>query len=403
MISAKASRLAILASHPIQYFTPIYRRLAAHPQLDVEVFFCRDFGVRARYDEQFGRTIRWDTDQLSGYSHRFLRNVSPISNPHNPLHAINPGAFSALFRGFDAVWLNGYLYPSNWFAAAAAGLKHTRIMLRSDSRLDAQRRRRWFDGIRDRVIRGWISRSDALLYIGTANREAYVAYGATAEKLFFTPFSVDVATLDSTARLNRHNKAPLRDKWRIPTDAFVVLFVGKLTGRKHPEALLSLFKAGRTLPNLHVVYAGSGPLEADLRREALAQGSSCTFLGFVNQRQLPEVYALADVFVMPSEREPWGLVLNEAMAAALPPVVSDAVGAVPDLISPAETGYLFRAGDWAQMTASVAKLAADDQLRRRMGEAARRRALLFSYEATTDGILKALVALGLCQPSPACS
>ena len=98
--------------------------MAARPEIDLEVFFCRDFGVRPRYDKQFAQTVQWDTDQLSGYRSRFLLNVSPITDTFNPLHAINPGAFMHMLRGFDAVWMNGYMYPSNWLAAAAAGLEN---------------------------------------------------------------------------------------------------------------------------------------------------------------------------------------------------------------------------------------------------------------------------------------
>ena len=92
MSRASSCRLAILASHPIQYFTPVYRRLARVPGLDVEVWYCRDFGARPRYDQQFDRIVQWDVDQLGGYRHKFLFNVSPISNTFNPLHAINPAA-----------------------------------------------------------------------------------------------------------------------------------------------------------------------------------------------------------------------------------------------------------------------------------------------------------------------
>src|SRR5687768_4019875 len=139
--------------------------------------YYRDFGVRAQFDRQFAREIVWDTDQLSGYSYRFLRNVSPITDTFNPLHAINPGAFTRVLRGYDALWVNGYVYPSNWLAAIAGKLRGTKLLLRSDLRLYGRKRRRWYHAPRDVVLRAWIRAADAILYVGEANREAYEYYG----------------------------------------------------------------------------------------------------------------------------------------------------------------------------------------------------------------------------------
>ncbi len=387
-------RLAVVASHPIQYFTPVYRRLAARADLDVEVFFCRDFGVRARYDKQFGRLVRWDVDQLEGYRHRFLANLSPIRDTFNPLHAVNPGVFVHILRGFDAVWMSGYTYPSNWLAAFSAALRGTRILFRSELRLDARRRVRVWDPLRDRIIRTWIRHSDALLYIGEENRRAYLAYGAPEEKLFFAPYSVDVARfLQGSERAAA--RARLRGQLGIPSDAIVLLFVGKLTPRKHPEAMLRLVGRG-CAEHVHVVIAGSGPLERELRAEARRRSiTNVTFLGFVNQSALPEVYAAGDIFVMPSEGETWGLVLNEAMGAGLAPVVARDVGAVADLVREGETGLTFPTNDWDAMERQVRRLVGDTALRLAMSAAARARSAKYSYEATADGIVGALAALGL--------
>lgn len=396
MSAARPCRLAVLASHPIQYFTPLYRRLAAWPGLELEVFFCRDYGVRPRYDKQFDRAVQWDTDQLAGYRHRFLRNLSPITDTFNPLHAINPGAFFHLLRGFDALWVNGYLYPSNWLAAMAGALRGTRLLLRSELRLDPRRGRRRFDALRDRVIRGWIARSDAVLYIGEENRRAYRHYGAREEQLFFAPYSVDVERYAEAARRREAHRARLRAHWSIPADAVIILFVGKLTARKHPEALLRFCTSLPTRSRAHVVMAGSGPLEGQLRAEVQRRGATnVTFLGFVNQQDLPGVYALGDVFVLPSEREPWGLVLNEAMAAGLPAVVSRDVGAAADLIAHGETGYVFETGDWDAMERYVRRLIDDEPLRHRTGRAAQERSGRYAYDATVRGVIDALRALGL--------
>lgn len=393
---APVCKLAVVASHPIQYFTPLYQRLAAAPGLDLEVFFCRDFGVQLRYDKQFGRAIQWDIDLLAGYKHRFLPNVSPVRDTFNPLHAINPTVFAHLLRKFDALWLHGYLYPSNWLAAAAAKLRGTRILSRSELRNQVDRQAQWFDALRDRLIEAWVQRSDALLYIGTLNRQAYLQRGAREDQLFFCPYSVDVHGLRNAAKNRSDAKVILRERFGIPEDRVVVLFAGKLLARKHPEAALECCELPAFRERAHLLFVGSGPMEQQLRDTASQRSMpNVTFAGFVNQHEMPAMYAASDVFAMPSENETWGLVLNEAMAAGLSPIASDDVGAAADLIQQGRTGFVFPSRDWSEMQKCVVRLITDPQLRVEMGHAAAARSLTYSYEASVAGILEALSSLGV--------
>ena len=395
----RACRLAILASHPIQYFTPIYRRLAEERGLDVEVMYYRDFGVRPQFDRQFARPIVWDTDQLAGYRHRFLRNVSPVTDTFNPLHAINPGAFTRLLRGYDALWVNGYTYPSNWLAAIAGKLRGTKLLLRSDLRLYHRKVRRWYHVPRDIVLRAWIRAADAILYVGQANRQAYEHYGARPHQLFFTPHSVDVAAISSTADAAKKDTNALRARLGLPADAVIIQFVGKLTAQKHVDRMLRLAQQ-LTGTSAHVMIAGSGPLEETLRQTATAMGlTNVTFLGFVNQSAIAEVYAAGDIFVLPSEGEAWGLAVNEAMAAGVVPVISSEVGAAADLIIQGETGFVFPFGDWKTMTEQVERLVHDRALRHRMATAARAHVRGYGYDVAVRGILECLAALNVYRPS----
>lgn len=400
MNSRSACRLAVVASHPIQYFTPLYQRLARQQGLDLDVFFCRDYGVRERFDKQFNQTVAWDTDLLSGYKHRFLWSVSPIRDTFNPLHAINPGAFTRLLDGYDAVWVNGYLYPSNWLAAAAAALRNTRFLVRSELRL-MNRTRRWFDPLRESVIRSWIRHADSLLYIGEANREAYLQYGARESQLHFVPYAADVEALRCARECVARDRSECCRVWGLPTDRVIVLFVGKLFEKKQPAAMVHLASRPELASKVHVVIAGSGPQEAQLQDECRRLGlSNITWLGFVNQSRLPELYALADIYVMPSLWETWGLVLSEAMAAGAAPVASDDVSATRDLIRNGETGYTFAPRDWDTLARHVAQLVGDPKLRARIGQAAYDRAALYNYDVAVQGIVGALSSLGL-RPAPA--
>jgi glycosyltransferase involved in cell wall biosynthesis len=389
-------RLAVLASHPVQYFVPIYRELARDPRLAIDVLFCRDYGVRSRFDKQFGRAIQWDGDLLAGYSSRFLANVSPVHDTFNPLHAINPGAFTRLLDGYDALWVNGYLYPSNWFALAAAKLRGTRVLFRSELRLAASSDSTLKRRIRNSVLRWWVRQSDALIYIGAENRDAYRHYGAREDQLFFSPYSADVERLQRAAALSAAERDVLRATLGLPANRVLVLFVGKLLENKNVDAVVALAERAGFAETAHVVIAGTGPMEQELRERAARQENrGVTFLGFVNQSALPELYAIADVFVLPSTRETWGIVLNEAMAAATAPVVSDGVGAARDLIEHGRTGFLFAGGDWRSFGDHVERLVRDEGLRVRVARAAADRATSYSHPAAARGIVTALESFRL--------
>ncbi len=174
-----------------------------------------------------------------------------------------------------------------------------------------------------------------------------------------------------------------------------VLFVGRLVERyKGVESLLraaALLEQRGTVPSLLV--AGEGPDEASYRLLAGALGlTDARFLGNLDHEELCRYYAMADVLVLPSRSEPWGFVLNEGMEFGLPLVVSDRVGAGPDLVVPGDNGFTVALGDAAGLAAAVEQLSREESLRRRMGAASRRRIEGFSPRNWTDGSLEAIEA-----------
>ena len=161
--------------------------------------------------------------------------------------------------------------------------------------------------------------------------------------------------------------------------------------------LLDAF-ARANIPNSYLVFAGDGPERSNLERRATELGLAdrVRFLGFLNQSQLPPAYCAADLFVLPSLFEPFGLVVNEAMLCGLPVAVSDRVGARFDLVRPDENGYVFPAGDVEALAAILRQILPDPEKMARMGAAARRRMEAWSPREYVDGVVRAvnLVAKG---------
>lgn len=116
------------------------------------------------------------------------------------------------------------------------------------------------------------------------------------------------------------------------------------------EALARLAAFGRAV---RLVVVGSGPLARELADMANARSLPATFVGFVNQARMPEVYAAADVLVLPSNSETWGLVVNEAFACRLPAIVSDRVGCAPDMITERLTGTVVPVGDVERLADAI--------------------------------------------------
>ncbi len=399
-------RLAIVVSHPIQYYAPWFRHLARQPGLTVQVFYLSDHGLTARPDAQFGTAFAWDTDLLSGYTHQFIPNLAPRPDVTRFSGLHNPGLRSAL-RAFapDAILLFGYAYRTHLDLLLRPpapiifrGDSHLLGLTSSTSRtsptsLLAQLAPSSL--LKYLALRLLFSRCSAFLPVGTANTAYFRHYGVPDRKLFRAPHAVDAAHFTATPE-RLAAAAAQRAALGIPASAPVTLFAGKLIPKKRPDLLLAAFVEA-AIPGAHLVFAGDGELLPQLR--AATTGLPYVhFLPFANQSAMPARYLLGDVFVLPSEgrHETWGLAVNEAMHLARPCIVSDHVGCAADLVRP-DTGWVFPAGDQAALAATLrtaltlpcTELAVH-------GQNAARQITRFSYEAATTGLTEALQSLVKC-------
>jgi glycosyltransferase involved in cell wall biosynthesis len=323
-------RLAHLVSHPIQYFAPLYRELAQRPEVDLTVFFYSDESTRGYQDVEFGREIAWDVPLLEGYRHRIM--PSARRRPIGPF-AFNPDVVRAVDGGpFDAVWAHGYVHATAWLAWLSC-LRRRRPFLMRDESILGHERAAWKDAVKAPPLRALLATS-SWLYIGSRNREYVEHYGGAPERMFFTPYCVDNATLQAHDRALRPRRAELRREFGIADDRPVILFSGKLIDKKQPLETIEAFARLRAERECALLLAGDGELrgEAEALVERLA-APDVHFAGFLNQSELPRAYVAADAFVLFSgDFETWGLVVNEAMNFGLPVVTSDKVGSSADLV-----------------------------------------------------------------------
>jgi len=397
--ATNVTRIAVLNSHPIQYFAPLYAYLNAAPDLDVTALYLSDFSIRGGRDAGFGQDVTWDLDLLAGYRSVFLRDAAHTREPEGFWSLIAPQVWSELRSGrYDVVWLHGHQYAANLMALMAAKTAGLPVMMRGDPHLGLPCR--GIKSILRRPLLGMLYRAcDRLLAVGSANAAFYRAMGVSDQKIFLVPYSVDNDRFVQSVNLTNDQRAEVRKRYSVPADRPSVLFAAKFTRQKRAGDLL---EAARRL-NLEtdrpftVVMAGSGELEEELRTFCTAHAlDNVVFTGFVNQSELPAVYGASDIFVLPSEHEPWGLAVNEAMCASLPVVVCREVGCVADLVRDGINGYTPEAGDIEGLVRALRRLIEDEGLRRRQGQASLTRIMHWGYQECLDGVRSALTGLEFC-------
>jgi glycosyltransferase involved in cell wall biosynthesis len=384
-------RLAIISTHPIQYNAPVFRALARSKSLRPRVFFTwSQTASESVVDPGFGRTVTWDIPLLEGYEFEFVPNAARRPGTDHFQGLRNPTLTRSIETwGADAVLVFGWNLHSH-LRALRYFRKRIPVFFRGDSTL-LDRRSAWKTLAR-RVFLGWIYRQvDVAIAVGSNNRDYYRWCGLAEDRIAFAPHAIDTRRFADPQ--NSHTE--LAGQWRrelaIPSTARAIVFAGKLQPKKDPFLLMDAFL--RCGAPGHLIFVGSGELEAQLRARARGR-ADVHFLPFQNQSAMPAVYRLGDIFALPSRGpgETWGLALNEAMASRRPVIAGSKVGAARDLIAESVNGWVFESGDLEQLTAVVRRaLLCDDAILGAMGVAAERESARWSAEAAAAGIEEAVL------------
>jgi glycosyltransferase involved in cell wall biosynthesis len=338
-------RVLAVAAHPVQYMAPIFRRMAAHPGFDLHVAYCSLRGAEAGHDPEFGATVQWDVPLLEGYSWSHVPNRGTGEESFFGLR--NPELAKLIREGqYDAVLcFVGYVRATFWIALRAAKSAKAAFLFGTDTNTLAPRDGRKWKSLVKKILWPRLFRmADQVIVPSSGARDLMLALGLPAERVTLTPYSVDNDWwMRQSAAVDRDS---VRAGWGASASDTVILFCAKLQPWKRPGDLLSAFAAAK-LSKALLVFAGEGPLRAELESQAAELGIAARvrFLGFVNQSQLPAVYTAADLMVLPSEYEPFAVVVNEAMCCGCLVAASDRVGAARDLVAPVRKGFVFPCGD----------------------------------------------------------
>ena len=397
--SSNPVRVAYLVSHPIQYQAPLLRRISQEPDIDLKVFFGSNFSVRGYRDAGFGVDVKWDVPLLDGYRYEFL----PVLREGERLSVMSPlsrGIFSRLRGGrgerpYDVLWVHGYATANALHGMLAAKALGIPVLLRAESWLGDRVRSGAKLAAKESFFAVLRHLVDGVMPIGTLNEAYWRRYLGEEMPMFLMPYAVDNQYFQERSRAAAMDRGALQAELGLDAGRPVILFASKLQERKNCADLIAAYArlspGAGVEPVPYLLVVGDGEQRAALERQAASTGlRSIRFLGFQNQSELPKFFELADVFVLPSRHEPWGLIVNEVMNAARASVISDDVGCQPDLITDGVEGCVFRTGDVEGLENALRRVLATPETAKAMGENALARINRWGFEEDVAGLRRAV-------------
>lgn len=414
-------KLAVIITHPIQYYVPVFRLLAKQCQLKV-FYTWGAAGIAAKHDPGFGKTIAWDLPLLEGYDYELVDNVASQPGSHHGKGIINP-ALIAKIAAFTphAILVYGYIYHSH-FQVMRHFKGKTPIWFRGDSTLLDQQP--GVKAIIKKLYLTWVYRYvDKAFYVGSNNKAYFKKYGLKDHQLIFAPHAIDNERFVEDRSLE---VAQLRHSLGIQAHDLLMVFAGKLEPKKNPALLLEAFiswsNEQQTTTNdqrpttneqisppelvemtgdmemtgnreLHLLFVGNGVLEESLKLKVESlKMKNIHFIDFQNQTQMPVVYQTADIFCLPSQGpgETWGLAINEAMAAGKAVIVSDQVGCGTDLVKNGVNGYIFRSNDQKDLMEKLNLMLKQDHQIATFGQTSQKIIKNWSFEQQVLALMKVL-------------
>ena len=335
-----------ILSHPIQYQSPLIKFLTKKG-LKIKVLFRSDMSTRKYFDTGFKKKISWGTNLLDGFDYEYLNYVGP-----NKVDAIFPLTTDftnkIIEKDTDIIWLHGI---KNWYNLCIifiAKIFNKKVFIRDEANHFSKKRsflNKIFNYFFYKFIDNFI---DVYLAIGSQNKKYYLDHNIKNKKIVIVPYTVD------NNFFNKKNKFKNNKK-------LTYIFAAKLIKKKGANILLEAINIlnhnKKFNYNSEFLIIGDGYMKYSLHDYAKINNlKNVKFIPFQNQKKLSEFYQKSDVFIIPSLFEPWGLTVNEAMAAENAIISSSAVASAYDLVSNNVNGYRFKNGDSKDLANKILKI-----------------------------------------------
>jgi glycosyltransferase involved in cell wall biosynthesis len=340
-------KLAIITTHPIQYNAPLFRLLTERGNIRIKVFYTwgqtKDEIV---FDPNFKKSFKWDIPLIDGYDHEFIHNHSSKPGTTHFKGIINKDLIHKIDAyDPDALLVYGWAFQSH-LQILRHYKKKIKIFFRGDSTLLNEPDGFSIRKIARRFMLRWIySHVNIAFYVGTSNKLYFLKHGLKENQLVYAPHAVENDRFtDGGSHLEEYARAE-RKTIGIEDSQIAFHYAGKFYAIKHLDLLIKSFRQLKK-DNICLLLTGGGEDEADLKKLA-GNDKRIFFQSFKNQSEMPWVYRMGDVFILPSKSETWGLGINEAMACGRSVIMSDKCGCAADLNI--GNNSVFSSGDQAML------------------------------------------------------
>ena len=375
------SRLVILTEIISPYRIPLFNALARHEGVDLHVIFLAETDPELRQWRVYKEEIKFSYQVLPSWRKRIGR--------YNCL--LNRGVGSALSAAApDVIVCGGYNYVASWQALLWARTHNIPFLLWSESNLPDLRRGH---SLVEFLKEEFLSRCSGFVVPGQSAREYLRAHKVKDNIIYTAPNAVDNDLFANAAAAVRQDPANHRQKLGLPNRYF--LFVGRLVPEKGVFDLMSAYSRldAKVRHEVGLVFVGDGASRQQLEQQASSISPGVIkFASFVQRDQLAAYYAFADMLILPTHSDPWGLVVNEAMACSLGVILSHVAGCAADLVKKNWNGLLVPPGDVPSLAAAMQSVADHPELCIAMGAHSKQHISYYSPSAWSDGIARAMAA-----------
>jgi glycosyltransferase involved in cell wall biosynthesis len=376
------TRKAVILTEIIApYRIPVFNALARRAELDLHVVFLAETDETLRQWRVYRDEIRFSHEVLPSWRWR-AGNINVL---------LNRGLWPALSKARPHVLVcGGYAYAASWAAMLWARRHGVEFVLWSESnRHDARRGRAWVEWLKAYFLR----HCDRFVVPGKASLEYLRLLGSPADKIVTAPNAVDNDWFAAESGNARLHSSGLREKLNLPSR--FILFVGRLVPEKGIFDLLAAYAKLESglRSGVGLVYAGDGVAREELKQRAkgVNPGNVC-FPGFAQREDLAGLYGLAEALVLPTHSDPWGLVVNEAMACGLPIIVTSVAGCSADLVDDGWNGYVVPPGDPEKLSMAIRSILLEPELQMQMRARSLERIRNYSPETCADGLAAAMIS-----------
>ena len=377
-------KLVILTEIISPYRIPVFNALARHSGVDLHVIFLAETDRTQREWNIYKNEINFSYQVLPSWRRRYGKQSI----------LLNRGLSTALeVAQPDAILCGGYNYLASWQAQAWAHKQDVPFLAWVESTaIDRRGNHTLIESLKKKFIGG----CDGFVVPGKSSAEYIRSFNISPENIYTAPNAVDIDYFAAQSKHAKANAAFYRERLQLPERYF--LYVGRLVKQK---GIFDLLQAYSLLPEkikneVGMAFVGDGPERSQLQERTKEFNlRNVRFPGFVQKEDLPYYYGLAEAFVLPTHTDPWGLVVNEAMACGPPVIVTEVAGCAADLVKDQCNGFLVRPNDPIQLASALETIANDADMRAAMGQ--RSRALIehYSPELCAEGIAKAALASGV--------